>query len=176
MIKPAYPLRFISTTQYSDWQWITVPQILSCGFLSIADPLNMQLPQEFGGPVRGTQPENPSGLGSESSPYTPEDLFGMALGNCFAATFKVFAQNSKLGYGDLLVRVVYVIDLDERGLPHITEAAFDIHLRGVSDKVRAERLLQKVSKSCLIINAVQAEKGFTFTVEEKPTHQAHQSS
>ena len=46
-------------------------------------PLKMAIPHCFGGP------------GSEAS---PEDLYLLSLLNCLIATFKVFAEKSKLGY------------------------------------------------------------------------------
>lgn len=170
MTTPAYPLRFISASKYSAHEWTAYPVAPSCGITPSNPPLNIQLPSEFGGPSHRSGTWKVAA--EVPSPYTPEDLFGMALANCFVATFKVFAQNSKIDYADLSVRVIYTIDLNER-LPNITEANFDVHLRGVENRVRAERLLRKVSENCLIINAVQVPKTFSFAVEEKPLHQTH---
>ena len=45
--------------------------------------------------------------------FSPEDLFNQTLANCFAATFKVYAENSKLTFADVVVEAKLAVDMDD---------------------------------------------------------------
>lgn len=66
----------------------------------------MAIPPEFNGPGGG---------------FSPEDLFNQALANCFVATFKVYAENSKLTFEDLIVNARLIVDHDESKRPVMKE-------------------------------------------------------
>lgn len=109
----------------------------------------MAIPPAFEGPGSG---------------FSPEDLYGMALQNCFVATFKVFAEKSNLQYGNLRVETELVVDRDESGRPWMARCHFKISLEQCSNIETAQRLLSRVSQSCMILNSVKTEKVFEFFV------------
>ena len=112
--------------------------------------LTCAIPPEFEGPGQGT---------------SPEDLYALALLNCFVATFKVFAEKSRVAFGSLNVTGTLTVDRDEKGVPWM--AAFHLHAQvaGAEDAVRVRSLLEKTSRSCMILNSVKTEKSFTFEVQ-----------
>ena len=111
--------------------------------------LTLAIPPEFDGPGGG---------------FSPEDLFGLALLNCFAGTFKVVAEKSSLAYAHLQMHGTLTVDRDEKGRPWMKAFAFDLRLEGVTDGDRARRLLEKTSQTCLILNSVKTEITFRFDV------------
>ncbi len=88
---------------------------------------------------------------------SPEDLYGLALVNCYIATFKVIAKNSLLRYEDILGRSKVTIGKDESGQAWMEKVQIDINLRGASDYNKANRLLEMVKKRCMIINSVKSD-------------------
>lgn len=115
-----------------------------------AGELPAAIPPEFGGPGGG---------------YSPEDFYAMAVLNCFAATFKVMAERSKLVYRELDLSGELTVDRDEKGAPWMSRFALRANLRGVADAERAKRLLEKTSQSCIVLNSIRTEKTFEFEVQ-----------
>jgi organic hydroperoxide reductase OsmC/OhrA len=113
--------------------------------------LTVAVPPEFGGPGGG---------------FSPEDLFGLALANCFAATFSVFAKNSKLNFLSLRCKGILTVDRNSSGQPWMQKFHLQVELSIPEEEgsSRAERLLQKVSQSCLIWNSVLSEKKFEYQI------------
>jgi organic hydroperoxide reductase OsmC/OhrA len=93
---------------------------------------------------------------------SPEDLYALAAANCFIATFKVFASKSRLEYGAIQVGTQLIVDRGEGGRPEMSRLNFKVVLIGAKDPERAKYLLQKVSESCLVLNALKSEKHFEF--------------
>jgi organic hydroperoxide reductase OsmC/OhrA len=108
--------------------------------------ITMSIPPEFDGPGGG---------------FSPEDLYAMALANCFCATFKVIASHSKLEFDSLDVWVNLTVDKDEIGKPCMKHADFRIKLSG-ADIEKAKRVLEKTTHSCFILNSVKTSKAFNF--------------
>ncbi|QLY24692.1 OsmC family protein [Bdellovibrio sp. KM01] len=117
--------------------------------LSQAQGIRMSIPVEFDGPGDG---------------FSPEDLYVMALQSCFVATFKVFAEKSKLTYGSLRVESKLAVDRDEGGRPWMARCTFKVHLEGCQQIENAKRILARASESCMILNSVNTEKVFEFYV------------
>ncbi len=113
--------------------------------LSQTDALTCAIPPEFNGPGGG---------------YSPEDFYGLALANCFIATFKVFAQNSKLDYRELAVKSELLVDRNDKGHPWMAKMNFKIQLSGVENTALAERVIDKTKMGCLVLNSVNTEKSF----------------
>lgn len=107
------------------------------------------IPPEFEGPGNG---------------LSPEDLYAMALQNCFIATFKVFAEKSKLDYESISVEAVLEVDKNDKGLLWMARIFLQVDLKGAVQTDRARRLLEKTSQSCMILNSVQTEKIFHFNL------------
>lgn len=141
-----FPMRFRSSAQAKagvDKTWLTE----TAG--SVVRNLPVSIPAEFGGPNQG---------------YSPEDLIGFAAANCYVATFQVYAKNSKLSFERIRVDVVLTIDQNAQKVPEITKAEFVVELIDPDHADRAERLMEKVSKNCIVLNALKVEKTFAFKV------------
>lgn len=138
-----YPMKFGAASKQIrsgiDAQWTTHRDP------NVGETLKVSIPPEFGGPGSG---------------FSPEDLYAMALGNCFAATFQVYAKNSKLAFAHLDIQCAISIDQNEKKLPFIKQVTLNVQLHGVENKERAEKLLHKVSQNCILINSVAADKVF----------------
>lgn len=107
------------------------------------------IPPEFDGPGGG---------------FSPEELYALALANCFVATFKVVAERSRMAFKQLDVRAALTVDLSPEGKPWMAAMNFHVALSGVENIEKAHRLLEKSTTSCLILNSVKTEKHFEFTV------------
>lgn len=107
------------------------------------------IPPEFGGPGAG---------------LSPEDLYAMALQNCFIATFKVFAEKSRLAFQDIHLDTVLDVDRDEKGRPWMARVHIKIRLRGVSQTENAQRLLERTGQNCMILNSVNTHKTFEYEI------------
>lgn len=138
-----FPMVFGATSKQIrsgiDAQWISHRSPMA------SESIKISIPPEFGGPGSG---------------FSPEDLYAMALGNCFAATFQVYAKNSRLSFSHLDIESAITIDLNEKKLPYIRQISINARLHGVDNKDRAKKLLHKVSQNCILINSVQADKAF----------------
>lgn len=132
-----YPLVFNATTNATSglnttWESNAFNQL----------PLTVAIPKEFEG---------------EGGGYSPEDLYLLALTNCFVATFKFAAHKSALTFRDLKVETKLIVDLDGSGRPIMKEFYLDSYLSGASHTERAQRLLTKIEGSCLILNSVKTK-------------------
>ena len=107
------------------------------------------IPPEFEGPGGG---------------QSPEELFSLALLNCFFATFKVFAEKSKLAYRSLRASGILTVDKNEQGQPCMKHFSIKVTLEADADRERCMRILEKTSKSCMILNSVVTTKEFTFSI------------
>jgi peroxiredoxin-like protein len=107
------------------------------------------IPPEFGGPGGG---------------FSPEDIYAMALTNCFIATFKVIAERSKADFESIEIASKLTVDRSEGGNPWMKAITMKVKVTGTKDASKVERLLQKTSTSCLILNSVKTEKTLEFTV------------
>ncbi len=141
-----YPLTFpvqARATHGTDSNW-------ECG-AGAADNLaeiKCAIPIEFGGPGGG---------------YSPEDLFALALVNCFIATFKVIASASRLQYSVIRGKALLTVDRNDSGKPWMEACSFQFTLEGVTERDKSEQILNKTSSQCLIWNSVYTKKNFTFT-------------
>ncbi len=120
-------------------------------------PLEISIPREFDGP---------------NTSYSPEDLFAMALVNCYTATFKVIADKSRLDYEAIEGTCAITIDRDrtDQGTVRIVDAAFKFTLKGAADEAKAKRLMEQVSRSCILINSIRAKTTFEFAIEGQGSH------
>lgn len=143
-----YPIPFLTTVEslsgiQTNWQSFNEAK---------SHPIEMSIPPEFDGPGGG---------------YSPEDLFALALQNCFIATFKVFAEKSKLTYHSIKIDSRLEVDRNEKGFPWMAKIHFHVLLTGVQQVENAQRILDKVSKSCMIMNSVNTEKSFEFNIQSE---------
>ncbi len=142
-----YPMKFHSRTHAASGTqvaWTTAGS-------NQPHPIPMAIPPEFQGPGTG---------------YSPEDLYAMALQNCFVATFKVFAEKSRLHFATIDVEAVLDVDRNTEGKPWMARVAMKVKLKGVQQKETAQRILERTSQNCMILNSVNTEKSFEFAIED----------
>jgi organic hydroperoxide reductase OsmC/OhrA len=140
-----YPMNFSARSQ-------TSAGIQTVWTTTTADDrtLNCSIPKEFGGPNTG---------------YSPEDLYLLALLNCYIATFKVIAANSKMSFESLEGSATLTLDRDgEPPTPWMKSASLKFTARGVENAERFQRLMERVSKQCMIINSVKTNVSFEFEI------------
>lgn len=111
--------------------------------------ITMAIPPEFQGKGGG---------------FSPEDIYAMALSNCFVATFKVVAEKSRLSFDKLDVNAKLIVDRGDGGRPWMSKINLKVNLVGATDADRALQLLKKTSESCMILNSVKTEKSFEFQI------------
>lgn len=140
-----YPMKFVvksAGTAGIQSSWTTKAQ-------SFDHEVPVAIPPEFEGPGTG---------------LSPEDLYAMALQNCFIATFKVFAEKSKLQFTTIEVQSELEVDRDDKGRPWMARLQLHAKLTGATQKENAQRILEKTSQSCMILDSVNTQKSFTFEV------------
>lgn len=118
---------------------------------AFSEKVTVAIPPEFSGPGGG---------------HSPEDIYAMALTNCFVATFKVFAEKSRLNFKNLTVQATLSVDRNEKGQPWMSKIHLEIELSEVTQKENALRLLEKTSQSCMILNSVLTEKSFNYKIND----------
>ena len=112
--------------------------------------ITLAIPKEFEGPGNG---------------YSPEDLYALALENCFIATFKVMAERSRLEFESIIVEVTLTVDRNEKKVPWMAKTDFKVTLTGASNPDKASRLLAKTETSCFVLNSVKTEKIFHYEIK-----------
>ncbi len=131
-----YPLHFQASLQgpagiQTTWDSTVGQHSLACN-----------VPKEFEGPGGGV---------------SPEDLFVLALCNCLVATFKVYAEYSKVSFEDLSVLGDLTVDLNENKKPIMKTCLLKARLKKASNPDLAKRLLQRAFESGFILNSVKTE-------------------
>jgi organic hydroperoxide reductase OsmC/OhrA len=121
-----------------------------------ARSLDAAIPPEFDGPGGG---------------FSPEELYALALTNCYVATFKVIAERSRLDFERMEARGTLTVDLDPEGRPWMARLDLHVLLEGPSDPAKAARVLEKTAGACLILNSVRTEKRVTYEIA--PSRPAH---
>ena len=88
---------------------------------------------------------------------SPEDLFAQALTNCFVATFKVYAEKSKIQFGQVDVKAELVVDLNEANKPVMKKCVLHVLISGADNPQRIQTIADKAFTSGFIINSVKTE-------------------
>ena len=141
MIK--YPLFFESETQASSGTrgtWVTRSQNHSS---------TCSVPEEF--------------LGSGGA-LSPEDLFNHALTNCFVATFKVYAENSKLTFDSLSAQSRLHVEADDQKNVVMKSIHIHVKIKNPTNPDKALFLAKKAVSAGFILNSVKTERHFTFEI------------
>jgi len=95
---------------------------------------------------------------------SPEDLFNHALTNCFMATFKVYAENSRVHYDSLKVNSRLVVESGEDRKVVMKSIYMDVKIENPSNPDKALLLAKKASEGGFILNSVKTERHFTFQI------------
>jgi peroxiredoxin-like protein len=110
----------------------------------------------------------PPQFGGLHGRWSPEDLLLSAIASCFTTTFRALAEYSTFEYSDLEVEVSGNVCKVESGY-----AFQEITLRPTltlsreEEHVRADRLLHKANRLCLISRALAVPLAFQARVEVK---------
>jgi len=107
-------------------------------------------PVEFGGP---------------GDLWSPESLLVASVADCFVLSFRAIARGSRLEWADLACSVEGILDRVD-GVSRFTEFAISATLTvgPEVDTAKAERLLHKAEKACLVTNSLIATSHLQTTV------------
>ncbi|MBY0383956.1 OsmC family protein [bacterium] len=97
---------------------------------------------------------------------SPEDLFAQALTNCFVATFKVYAQHSRLSFTEVRVQSDLIVDLDENKKPVMKKLVLNAMIVGAENPQKAQMLATRAMKQGFILNSVKTEIEFNISVDD----------
>jgi len=113
-------------------------------------PIPSAIPPEFMGPGGG---------------YSPEDLFAISLLNCLIATFKVYAEKSKITFQEIKGKVDLTVDrlAGESGFA-MTQADVFFDITGASDVERTRKILDSAIKDCAVSNSIKSGKTFHINI------------
>lgn len=102
-----------------------------------------------------TPPQFPKGI---EGIWSPEHLFTAAVNSCFMTTFLAIAENSKLEFTEFSCTSEGILEQIE-GKYLMTKVILrpTLKLGAGVDAEKAERVLQKSEKACLISNSIKAE-------------------
>ncbi len=106
-----------------------------------------------------TEFEGPGGA------MSPEDLYAQALTNCFIATFKVYAEKSKISFSSLNVKTELIADLNESKKPIMKKCTLQVSIRGCEHPDRIKTIAEKAFNSGFIINSVKTEMAMDLRIE-----------
>jgi organic hydroperoxide reductase OsmC/OhrA len=109
------------------------------------------IPREFEGP---------------GAALSPEDLFAQSLVGCFIATFKVFAEKSKVDFKDIMAEAELIVDLNEERKPIMKTCTLHVHIIRSTRPDRVKTLADKAFSSGFILNSVKTEMKLSLTVTE----------
>lgn len=102
-----------------------------------------------------TPPEFPKG---EAGIWSPEHLYTAAVNSCFMTTFLAIAENSKLEFKSLTCPAKGKLSKEE-GKYVMSQITLEpvLTIFNEEDKEKAEKILFKAEKACLITNSIKAE-------------------
>lgn len=102
-----------------------------------------------------TPPEFPKGM---PGVWSPEHLLVAAVSGCFMTTFLAIAENSKLDFDDFDCRAVGKLEsIDSKLQISSVELYPKLLLTDESDMEKAQRILQKTEKACLITHSIRSQ-------------------
>lgn len=98
--------------------------------------------------------------------WSPEHFFVAAVVSCFITTFRAIAEFSKFNFDGLAVAGEGVLEKGEGGY-RFTRVLLQpvLTIEREEDRERAQRLLEKAEKSCLVSRSIQSEVVLQPTVE-----------
>lgn len=110
-----------------------------------------------------TPPEFPKGI---EGVWSPEHFFTAAVVSCFMTTFLAVAENSNLEFKSFECESTGVLDKVE-GKFQMSEVILrpKLVLIDGSDIEKAEKILQKSERACLITNSIKTEVSLDTTIE-----------
>lgn len=110
--------------------------------LASENQIECSIPQEFEGP---------------GGAFSPEDLYLLAIQNCFIGTFKVFAEHSKVQYTGVEITSRLIVDKDEKSRPWMDSVHMEININGVTDEKRVRLIVNKTLENGFILRSVKTK-------------------
>lgn len=116
-----------------------------------------------------TPPEFPKGM---PGIWSPEHLFTAAISSCFLTTFLAIAENFNLEFTSLTCPAEGILDKKD-GKYAMTEIILKpvLTIPNVDDREKAEKVMIKAEKACLISNSITSVTHLKTTVlitEDQP--------
>ncbi|HET8885794.1 MAG TPA: OsmC family protein [Salinimicrobium sp.] len=102
-----------------------------------------------------TPPEFPKGM---AGIWSPEHLFTAAVSSCFMTTFLAIAENSNLSFTSLKCPAEGILDKKD-GKFAMTKVLLKpvLTIPNEEDREKAEKIMMKAEKACLISNSITSE-------------------
>ena len=117
------------------------------------------------GPIESAGPVEFGGPGDK---WSPEALLTAAVADCFVLSFRAIARAARLDWAHLRCDVEGTLDKVD-GVTRFT--AFDVRAQltvGLgTDQTKADKLLHKAERACLITNSLTAENSLSTTIIKK---------
>lgn len=90
--------------------------------------------------------------------WSPETLFVASVADCFVLSFRAIATASRLEWLEIDCGAEGVLEKTDTGM-RFTTINIEVHLRVPpgADVARAERLLEKAEKACLVSNSLNSQ-------------------
>ena len=109
----------------------------------------------------------PAEFGGPGDRWSPETLMMAAVADCFILSFRAVARASKFEWEALNCQVTGVLDKQD-GAIRFTELVVrpSLTLADDADREKAERLLEKAKKVCLISNSMTAATRLELDIRE----------
>ena len=94
----------------------------------------------------------------EPGVWTPEHFFVAAVATCYVSTFSGMAEMSKFAFASLEVEAEATLEKDENGW-RFTEVRLRpaLKIAREQDRERADRLLAKAERSCLVARSISSK-------------------
>jgi peroxiredoxin-like protein len=107
----------------------------------------------------------PAQYGGPGDQWAPETLFVAAVADCFILTFRAVAEASKFNWRGIECRAEGTVDRAE-GAVQFTEIRLHVRLSvpADTDTARAERLLDKAKRACLVTSSLKREPTLTMDI------------
>ena len=111
----------------------------------------------------------PVQFGGPGAQWSPETLLVAAAADCFILTFRAIARASNLSWIELRCNAAGRLDRVD-GITRFTQLTLHAHLTVAvgSDAQKAQRLLEKTERTCLITNSLAVTPVLTCEVETEP--------
>jgi peroxiredoxin-like protein len=103
----------------------------------------------------------PPQFGGMEGRWSPEDLLLSAVASCFTSTFHALAERSRFHFTDLEVEVRGCVSKSESGYM-FSEIVIrpTVKISADEDRPRAERLMEKAKRLCLVSRALAVKQKF----------------
>ncbi len=100
----------------------------------------------------------PEEFGGSGKFWSPETLFVAAVADCFVLTFKAVSKASKFEWIEITCKTEGILDKVDNKLM-FTEIIIQpkLFIKKGTSKEKAEKLLEKTEKSCLITNSIKSK-------------------